>query len=84
MNYLPNAFAFIYVINVSHAGGMQKHMKETVSKQISTCMVANKFWPRLLIRIAIPNHIDARDFSHQERVYIAARAIFKLKFTLCI
>ena len=31
MNYLPKAFAFIYVIDVSHAGGMQKYLKEMVS-----------------------------------------------------
>ncbi|XP_028400626.1 dual serine/threonine and tyrosine protein kinase-like [Dendronephthya gigantea] len=27
MNYLPNAFAFIYVIDVSHAGGVQRDIK---------------------------------------------------------
>jgi hypothetical protein len=31
MNYLPNAFAFIYVINLSHAGGLQQDLKEKVS-----------------------------------------------------
>ncbi|XP_028400789.1 uncharacterized protein LOC114523925 [Dendronephthya gigantea] len=28
MNYLPNAFAFIYVLDVSRAGGIQKDIKE--------------------------------------------------------
>ncbi|XP_028400785.1 uncharacterized protein LOC114523922 [Dendronephthya gigantea] len=28
MNYLPNAFAFIYVLDTSHAGGIQKDLKE--------------------------------------------------------
>lgn len=30
MNYLPNAFAFIYVIDVSHAGGMHDDLKKKV------------------------------------------------------
>jgi hypothetical protein len=31
MNYLPNAFACIYVIDISHAGGLQQDLKEKVS-----------------------------------------------------
>jgi hypothetical protein len=31
MNYLPNAFAFIYVIDISHAGGLQQDLKGKVS-----------------------------------------------------
>jgi hypothetical protein len=34
MNYLPNAFAFIYVIDVSHAGGVQQDLKVKVSLEI--------------------------------------------------
>jgi hypothetical protein len=34
MNYLPNAFAFIYVIDITRAGGLQKDFKEKVSKLI--------------------------------------------------
>ena len=30
MRYLPNAFAFIYVIDVSHAGGVQEDLKKKV------------------------------------------------------
>ena len=30
MNYLPNAFAFIYVIDVSRAGGLQENFREKV------------------------------------------------------
>ena len=32
MNYLPNAFAFIYVLDTSRAGGIQRDMKEKVNK----------------------------------------------------
>lgn len=31
MNYLPNAFAFIYVIDVSHAGGVNEDLKNKVN-----------------------------------------------------
>lgn len=31
MNYLPNAFAFMYVINVTNAGGLQKDLKDKVN-----------------------------------------------------
>jgi hypothetical protein len=34
MNYLPNAFAFIYVIDITRAGGLQKNFKEKVSRLI--------------------------------------------------
>ena len=34
MNYLPNAFAFIYVIDISHAGGVQQDLKVKVSLEI--------------------------------------------------
>ncbi len=34
MNHLPNAFAFIYVIDVSHAGGMQQDLKRQVNIEI--------------------------------------------------
>ena len=30
MHYLPNAFAFMYVIDVSHAGGIQEDLKKKV------------------------------------------------------
>ena len=30
MNYVPNAFAFIYVIDAFHAGGVQESMKQKV------------------------------------------------------
>ena len=31
MNYIPNAFAFIYVIDVSHAGGVNEDLKNKVN-----------------------------------------------------
>ena len=34
MKYLPNAFAFIYVIDVSHAGGVQRDLKRKVNVNV--------------------------------------------------
>ncbi|XP_028400787.1 uncharacterized protein LOC114523923 [Dendronephthya gigantea] len=39
MNYLPNAFAFIYVLDISRAGGVQKDIKEklrTILKKVKS------------------------------------------------
>ena len=34
MNYLPNAFAFIYVIDVSRAGGVEEDFRQRVRRSI--------------------------------------------------
>jgi hypothetical protein len=36
MSYLPSAFAFINVLDVSHVGGLQNDYKKTVSRAHTT------------------------------------------------
>jgi hypothetical protein len=54
MNYLPNAFAFIYVFDISHAGGLQQDLKEKVSIYTSLITCGELSYQRFhwLIKIA--------------------------------
>ncbi|XP_028400784.1 uncharacterized protein LOC114523921 [Dendronephthya gigantea] len=42
MKYLPNAFAFIYVLDTSRAGGIQKDMKEKLMDILKVVQSSNK------------------------------------------
>ena len=60
MNYLPNAVAFIYVINSSNAGGLQNDrvsigLTNTVKNSIQSCIYTGMTSIKMPIKYRINN-----------------------------
>ena len=54
MNYLPNAFAFIYLIDVSHAGGMHDDLKKMVKYCFDVTYIYKLLGPTELLYCSFP------------------------------